>query len=150
MPGSTVTGTNPPPTPTPNPNSGAAITSDLTTRRWSYHSLSIFHVLIPLTLTFLYLSAYSVFSDGPVHEVYRGRKMGPPMRVPAHDLLMNWAEAACDTTIPQVRPRSRSIIANAPRYQKRTCDDTNITKTTFFRTSTSLPSQSSPQPPSWT
>ncbi|GMI16781.1 hypothetical protein TrLO_g12408 [Triparma laevis f. longispina] len=101
MSGSTVTGTNPPPTPTPNPNNDAAITSDLTTRRWSYHSLSIFHVLIPLTLTFLYLSAYSVFSDGPVHEVYRGRKMGPPLRVPAHDLLMNWAEAACDTTIPQ-------------------------------------------------
>lgn len=48
----------------------------------------------------LYLSSYNVFSEGPIPEVYQSKAQGPPQSVPAHNLLMNWAEVTCDTTIP--------------------------------------------------
>jgi len=57
-------------------------------------------LIVPVLMSALYLSSYNVFSEGPIPEVYQSKAQGPPQSVPAHNLLMNWAEVACDTTIP--------------------------------------------------
>ena len=94
-------GGNPPPPPisplTDHPDDGC-------TRRWNYHRLTLWHLFVPVVVALLYMGVVDgglkpnvAHQEAEAKRSYRAKE---PLSLPLHDLLLNWAEVECGTTIP--------------------------------------------------